>query len=73
VSAAGLDHPSKLSAEHIVRRVSGNEVKLLSSLFPFLKRGELLSGVPSYTVYRKYWPMAQAESFEAMLQQTEAA
>ncbi|OVZ57225.1 FMN-binding glutamate synthase family protein [Pigmentiphaga sp. NML080357] len=73
VSAAGLDHPSKLSAEHIVRRVSGNEVKLLAGLFPFLKRGELLAGSSSYAVYRKYWPMAQAESFEAMLPQTEAA
>lgn len=46
VSAAGMDHPSKLSAEHIVRRISGNEVKLLASLFPFLKRGELLAGTP---------------------------
>ncbi|WP_338617955.1 FMN-binding glutamate synthase family protein [Pigmentiphaga sp. CHJ604] len=73
VSAAGLDHPSKLSAEHIVRRISGNEVKLLASLFPFLKRGELLAGTPPYEVYRKYWPMAQAESFEAMLPQTQAA
>ncbi|OVZ65825.1 FMN-binding glutamate synthase family protein [Pigmentiphaga sp. NML030171] len=73
VSAAGLDHPSKLSAEHIVRRISGNEVKLLASLFPFLKRGELLAGTPPYEVYRKYWPMAQAESFEAMLSQTQAA
>jgi len=73
VSAAGLDHPSKLSAEHIVRRISGNEVKLLANLFPFLKRGELLAGTPPYEVYRKYWPMAQAESFEAMLPQTQAA
>ena len=73
VSAAGMDHPSKLSAEHIVRRISGNEVKLLASLFPFLKRGELLAGTPPYEVYRKYWPMAQAESFEAMLPQTQAA
>ena len=72
VSAAGMDHPSKLSAEHIVRRISGNEVKLLASLFPFLKRGELLAGTPPYEVYRKYWPMAQAESFEAMLPQTQA-
>ncbi|MEK7945432.1 FMN-binding glutamate synthase family protein [Pigmentiphaga sp. YJ18] len=73
VSAAGMDHPSKLSPEHIVRRISGNEVKLLASLFPFLKRGELLAGTPPYEVYRKYWPMAQAESFEAMLPQTQAA
>jgi len=72
VSAAGLDHPSKLSPEHIVRRISGNEVKLLASLFPFLKNGELLAGTPPYAVYRKYWPMAQAESFEAMLPQTQA-
>jgi glutamate synthase domain-containing protein 2 len=66
VAAAGLDHPSKLGPQHIVRRVSDSEVKLLAGLFPFLKPGELLSGTPPYAVYAQYWPMAQAESFDAL-------
>ncbi|GAA4321608.1 FMN-binding glutamate synthase family protein [Pigmentiphaga soli] len=63
VSAAGLDHPGKLGPEHIVRRVSGNEVRLLAGLFPFLEPGDLLEGRMRHEVYRRYWPMAQAESF----------
>jgi len=70
VSAAGLPHPNKLGPEHIVRRLSGNEVKLLAGLFPFLKPGELLDGEVEYAVYRTFWPMAQANSFEPVKPET---
>jgi glutamate synthase domain-containing protein 2 len=70
VSAAGLPHPNKLGPEHIVRRLSGNEVKLLAGLFPFLKPGELLDGDVDYAVYRTFWPMAQANSFEPVKPET---
>lgn len=63
VQAAGLDHPGAITASHIVRRTNDHEVKLLSNLLPFVKPGALLAGDLSHSVYRLYWPMAQAESF----------
>ncbi|MEP7297371.1 MAG: glutamate synthase-related protein, partial [Burkholderiales bacterium] len=63
VQAAGLMHPSDLTADHIVRRNSEQAVKLLANLLPFAKPGELLRGEPTQQVFRMYWPMAQAASF----------
>ena len=63
VQAAGLDHPGAITAAHIVRRTNDHEVKLLSNLLPFVKPGALLAGDLSHSVYRLYWPMAQAGSF----------
>jgi glutamate synthase domain-containing protein 2 len=67
VQAAGLNDPSELSANHIVRRNSEGAVKLLSSLLPFAKPGELLRGEATQRVFRMYWPMAQAASFGVVL------
>jgi glutamate synthase domain-containing protein 2 len=73
VQAAGLQHPSEISASHIVRRSSQHEVKLLANLLPFVKPGALLDFEQKSTneqaqqmmqaVFRLYWPMAQAHSF----------
>ena len=63
VQAAGLGHPSEITALHIVRRNSENSVKLLANLLPFVKRGELLGGAMPHQVFATYWPMAQASSF----------
>ncbi|CAN5429904.1 FMN-binding glutamate synthase family protein [soil metagenome] len=63
--AAGLDDPSKITAAHIVRRSSEQSVKLLLNLLPFVRPGELLEGGElSQQVFKTYWPMAQAASFE---------
>lgn len=69
IAAAGLTHPNQLRPHHIVRRVSANQVRLVSSLLPYLDKGELLdpeqlTRLPE--VYSRYWPIAQAESFHAM-------
>lgn len=69
IAAAGLTHPSQLKPHHIVRRVSPNQVKLVSALMPYLQPGELLD--PSQLerlppVYGLYWPRAQAESFHQL-------
>jgi len=52
-----------------VRRISTNQVKLVSALLPYLEPGELLD--PSQLarlppVFGLYWPMAQAESFNPL-------
>ena len=69
IAAAGLTHPSQLKPLHIVRRISPNQVKLLSALLPYLQPGELLDAnqlehLPP--VYGLYWPLAQAESFHQL-------
>jgi glutamate synthase domain-containing protein 2 len=61
--AAGLSHPRELRPHHIVRRVSANEVRLVSSLIKFLKPGDLLNNLTDQPVYATFWKMADARSF----------
>jgi hypothetical protein len=67
VQAAGLMHPSEVSARHIVRRTAEQEVKLLANLLPFVKPGALLAAARGEAdwphVYRFYWDMARSDSF----------
>ena len=68
VQAAGLSHPHQISARHIVRRTSEQEVKLLANMLPFLKPGALLAAARGeidwpHNVYRIYWPLASSASF----------
>ena len=68
VQAAGLRHPNDISADHIVRRVSGYEVRRLSNLLPYLQPGELLAAERgevawSQPAFEQYWLRARAESF----------
>ncbi len=63
IAAAGLEHPSQLKPHHIVRRVSHNEVRLLSNLYEFLQPGELLDGDAEPAVFKAYWSSARPESF----------
>ena len=65
VQAAGLQHPSEFSAHHIVRRINDNEVRLLSNLLLQVRPGALLNDLPHQnSVFRLYWPLAQANSFQ---------
>jgi hypothetical protein len=61
--AAGLTHPGRLGPQHIVRRVSNNEVRLLSTMINFLKPGDLIENRAEHPVYAMFWKMASAESF----------
>ena len=63
--AAGLGHPSEIGPEHVIRRVSSNEVRSLATLHHWLKPGELLDTVPDNPVYRVFWEAARADSFRA--------
>jgi len=66
VQAAGLQHPSELSAHHIVRRVSDTEVRLLSNLIMRIAPGALLGDMSKqHKVFKDYWPLANANSFRA--------
>jgi glutamate synthase domain-containing protein 2 len=65
VAAAGLTHPSQLRSHHIVRRVSGHEIRLLSTLYPVMAAGELLDGEGDGAVFRAFWSKARPDSFAA--------
>ncbi len=66
LAAAGVPHPGNLRPHHIARRISSSEVRVLSSLFPDLEKGELLEGKYRLNLFRVGWPMAQAESFDPL-------
>lgn len=63
VGAMGLDNPSDLQPDMLMRRVSETSVKSLREIYQYLEPGQLLSGnIPES--YRSYWHLAQAESFQ---------
>ncbi len=66
VQAAGLDHPSGITAHHIVRRSADGKVhSLAQTVLAQMHDGALLqsdlTGLP--LIYRQSWPQARAESF----------
>ncbi|MDO8903544.1 FMN-binding glutamate synthase family protein [Hydrogenophaga sp.] len=64
VQAAGLHHPSEISAHHIVRRVNQNEVRLLANLLPEVPSGSLLLGAEGQqAVFTTYWDKSSAGHF----------
>ncbi len=65
LGAAGLSHPSELGPEHVIRRVSSNEIRSLAKLHRWMKPGELLVGVPDHPVYQVFWEASRTDSFAA--------
>ncbi len=63
LQAAGLNHPSELGPENVIRRVSANEVRSIGALYRFLEPGELLGGVPEHAVFQRFWHAARADTF----------
>ena len=65
LAAAGLQHPSELGPEHVIRRVSSTEVRSLAKLHHFVAPGQLLVEVPEHPVFQVFWNQARAETFAA--------
>jgi glutamate synthase domain-containing protein 2 len=68
--AAGLTHPNQFRVTHFVRRDAQNEIKLLASLLPQVRPGQLLEvaagrGHWPHSVFTLYWPRASAQTFAA--------
>ena len=61
--AAGLEHPSELGPEHILRRVSPFEVRSLRALYSFIAPGALLDGSVEHAVFREYWAESRSDAF----------
>jgi glutamate synthase domain-containing protein 2 len=69
VQAAGLEHPNDITGAHIVRRVNGQEVQLLSRVLMHVRPMDLLQedlrSLPE--VFQHYWPVAQPETFACVM------
>ncbi len=65
IGAAGLKSPSELGPEHIVRRISSNEVKSYIDLFHFVEPGQLLTGTADHFVFEQYWNEVDGSTFDA--------
>ena len=70
VQAAGLNHPNRITAAHIVRRMADGEVRLLANQLSFVQPGALLAAAAGraawpHRVFSLYWPLASAHSFAA--------
>ena len=65
LAAAGLTHPADLGPEHVIRRVSSTEVRSLAALHTWAKPGELLSAIPELPVFKVFWAVSRADSFDA--------
>ncbi len=63
--AAGLEHPSDLGPEHVLRRVSAVEIRSLASLYRYLRPGELLDRIPEHAVFHDFWAEARSDAFQA--------
>ena len=62
VGAAGLEHPADLEPHHLRIRTSENEVHSADHVYQFLAPGSLIDA-PENTIYRRWWAMADVNSF----------
>ena len=65
LAAAGLTHPANLGPEHVIQRVSATEVRSLAALHTWAKPGELLAAIPEMPVFKVFWAVSRADSFDA--------
>ena len=65
LAAAGLSHPCDLGPEHVIQRVSSTEVRSLAALHIWAKPRELLSAIPELPVFKVFWAVSRADSFDA--------
>jgi len=63
LEAAGLTHPDQLGPEHLMRRVSNNEIRSLAALHAWLAPCELLAGTSGHAVFRRFWSDAPPDRF----------
>ncbi|MDE2433235.1 MAG: FMN-binding glutamate synthase family protein [Burkholderiales bacterium] len=68
VQAAGLMHPGEITADHILRRVSGCDTRRLSQLLRYAEPGDILlaekgQGPWSHPALERFWIKARPDSF----------
>ena len=67
LEAAGLTHPDQLTRRHIVRRLSGSQIKLADQIYPKVETGALLRNEKvEDTRLASYWHRVSGASFSPM-------
>ena len=64
LAATGLTHPEQLGPEHVIRRVSSNEVRSLAALYHWVAPGSLIHGTSDHAVFKVFWQQATPDSFD---------
>jgi glutamate synthase domain-containing protein 2 len=64
VGAAGLAHAREITLEHLLRRISPNEVSTFAEAYPLIAPGVLTNGAAD-GFYARNWALADAGSFAA--------
>lgn len=62
VAAMGMDHPSQLEPDHVVRRVSQYEIRTFGEIHPTLEPGSLLAGTAAPR-FQAVWDTVDAGAF----------
>lgn len=74
LGAVGLTKPEALNPSHIMRRVSSDSTKNYAEIFDFLTLGQLIDGVETLPEsYKRCWSQANANSFDAKIENTHRA
>lgn len=69
LAAAGLKSPQEITRHHVLRRISMNEVRKYSDIFPYLPEGCLLEEDKVPTDWLADWRAADAGSFRPLIEQ----
>lgn len=64
LTTAGLRHPDEFGPEHIMRRISANDIQTYRELYHFIEPGSLIDGCPDHKLFQRFWPTARADSFD---------
>lgn len=64
LAATGLTHPSQLGPAHVMHRISPTEIRSWADLHHWNQPGDLLNDVPDVPVYKAFWGIARADSFD---------
>jgi len=69
LAAAGLKSPAEITRHHVLRRISMNEVRKYSDIFPYLPQGCLLEESKVPADWLSDWRAADASSFHPLIEQ----
>ncbi|HLQ85368.1 MAG TPA: FMN-binding glutamate synthase family protein [Salinisphaeraceae bacterium] len=64
IAASGLADPSQLGPQHVLSRVSSNEIRSYAELYRFLQPGALIDGSELHGTYRQFWDSARPDTFD---------
>ena len=64
LAAAGLNHSNEVRPWHLVRRISGSEIKSYQQILYFVAERALIDGQETSHFYKQMWQLADSHSFK---------